>query len=322
MEMPTKKAVTDRKALAAIEPRIDSVTVSGTVPSVQIGDPIVVFGHNFSPVSAENQISITFLASPSGDDNPIPPAVAIIDIDKADPHRLVSVANWTHVNNLPAGNYLIWVTVKGKYSNSAPVNLVLPQSPQLSSPPPQPATTYGPGGNALKQGDKLLPGDFLISNNGRWQLEFRKSDGNMVLYNTQTGNGVWDIGTNGWFDGKMDSKYPSYYPSAYPLDHTDHDVMKGSADMMVVPDKLMFHYCTMRDDGNLAMVQGVVEAVYDGFGVTKDAPPEDPDYYYAIRTSELPEGQGRFFRVEDNGQICIYDKNADDCVIWRHGLAA
>ncbi len=88
---------------------------------------------------------------------------------------------------------------------------------------------------------------------------------------------------------------------------------------MIVPDLIIVHYCIMRDDGHLVMIQGVKEV---GYAAGKAVPSViDPYNGPSPWHSDNDPAPGAFFRVEDNGQICIYDANANDCVIWRHGLA-
>ncbi len=164
-------------------PRIDSVSCA--VPSVQTGDSMVIFGKNFSPHPFENLIvvSATPILPPHPGD-----LVAEIGVGKASLNRLESSGK---IPDLPAANYSVSVKVKGMYSNPVQVyfvglqwsnlvpGVVLPPNPQQC---PQAATTFGSTGNALAKGDKLLPGDFLISNNGRWRLNYNKDDGNLILF--------------------------------------------------------------------------------------------------------------------------------------------
>ncbi len=304
---------------SGILPRIDSVSCA--VPSVQTGDSIVIFGKNFSPHPFENLIVVS--ATPT---MPPPPGdlVTEIGVGKASLNRLESVAI---IDNLPPANYSVSVKVKGMYSNPVQVNFVLPQLSNPVSgvvlPPkpqqcPQPANTFGPGGNALAKGDKLLPGDFLISNNGRWRLDYNTGDGNLILHNTKTGNIVW--GADEANKIQYPNTAPGVYPPPYPFLQTDSELRSGNPEMMPVPDLMMVHYCIMRDDGHLVMIQGVEEVGYVAGG--KVPPTIDPYNGPSPWHSNNDDAPGAFFRVEDNGQICIYDQNADDCVIWRHGLAA
>ena len=148
--------------------------------------------------------------------------------------------------------------------------------------------------NTLKSGEKLVPGDYLISNNGRWKLEFRAGDGNMVFYNTVKGDPdgrVFAANTGHYFDGKLPSP-------PYPLLHSavDDNRLQGL---------LVEHYCQMRSDGALVMVQRV------------GGPPDPGDGLWQSPTTGHP---GAFLRVEDDGNVIIYDHNAKDYVIWHRGL--
>lgn len=306
-----------RTGISGYLPRIDSVSCA--VPSVQTGDSIVIFGKHFSPHPFENLIvvSATPILPPSPGD-----LVAHIGVGKSSLNRLESSEK---IPDLPAANYSVSVKVKGMYSNPVQVNFVGLQwsnpVPGVVLPPkqqcPQAATTFGPGGNALKPGDKLLPGDFLISNNGRWRLDYNKDDGNLVLSNTKNIKHVWGA------DQANKIQYPNAapaYPPPYPFSNTESELRSGNPNFMVVPDLMVVHYCIMRNDGHLFMIQGVKEV---GYVAGKMIPPAiDPYNGPSPWNSDNDDAPGAFIRVEDNGQICIYDDNAVDCVIWRHGLSA
>lgn len=158
-------------------------------------------------------------------------------------------------------------------------------------PQPQGQDTLGPG-------ETLVPGGYLLSNNGRWKLEFRDSDGNMVLYNTATGDT-----DNGRFFGTdtgniMLGKAPS---PVYPLHHV--------ASESPLVGLLFVHFCLMRNDGNFVMFQGETGS-YDPNGNTGPI----------VFQSGTSGHAGAFLKVEDDGNVVILDPSVANYVIWHRGL--
>ena len=50
--------------------------------------------------------------------------------------------------------------------------------------------------NTLVPGNSLMPNQELVSTNGKWKL-IMQTDGNLVLYRTETGFAEWSTKTNG-----------------------------------------------------------------------------------------------------------------------------
>jgi len=149
--------------------------------------------------------------------------------------------------------------------------------------------------NILEVGEMLLPGDYLISTNGRWKLEFRANDGNVVLYNTVAGDT-----DNGRFFGTDTGHTLS--SDLYPLGHF------GSGDCGVSHLQLV-HYALMRDDGNFV--------VHLGWAACPEFEGSATGLVFQSKTSGH---SGAFLRVEDDGNVVIYDQKATFNVIWHRGL--
>jgi hypothetical protein len=291
-----------------IQPRIDSVVAPGErsfelqngkdfAPDTASGDLINIFGQNFSPTPAENSIAFTVnyippdpsqgyndyelpTTPPSPDD-----VVVLIGVSQADPdgHRLEAVVNF-NPTVMPSLNgiegidgrhaYLLWVNVKGLFSN--PFLIFYSPFPQ-----PAPSNTLGPGG-------RLLPRDFLISNNGRWKLEFRAIDGVLALYDGNSGNEVFSKGQPYAFGPYLGGA--DFGPSAYPLDDSAQDINGWS------------HYCEMEAGGNFVM-----HMTNTGL----DDPP------FMTNTDGNP---GAFLRVEDDGNLVVYNQSGNKMLWNRYGV--
>lgn len=150
-------------------------------------------------------------------------------------------------------------------------------------PQPQPKNTLGPA-------QRLLPGDCLISNNGQWKLEFLAKDGNMILWNTNTGPGNKKFSTE---TTNLLKAVPNlgYYNNPYPLSNSWID-----------PYNYYCHFCEMRVDGNFVMYQGVYK------GGTMPLP--------VVFQSGTSGNNNAFLRLEDDGKLAIY-KFIPNSDIWH-----
>jgi len=151
--------------------------------------------------------------------------------------------------------------------------------------------------NILELGDEFLPGDYLISNNGRWKLEFRADDGDMVLYNTVKGDP----------DGRFFGTDTGHILSAdsYPLTHFGATECSSETNLQFVAS------AGMGKDGNFVMYQGWQSCQWPQLGVGASA------LVFQSGTSGHP---GAYLKVEDDGNIVIYDQNAAFSVIWHRGM--
>lgn len=141
-------------------------------------------------------------------------------------------------------------------------------------PPPQPQPK-----NTLWPTQQLLPTDYLISNNGQWRLDFLPKDGNMILWDTHTGNVIFNTDT-----ANLLKAVPNlgYYNNPYPLSHSWID-----------PYGYYCHFCEMRPDGNFVMYQG------EYMGGTVPLP--------VVFESGTSGHNNAYLRLEDDGKLAIYE---------------
>lgn len=168
-----------------------------------------------------------------------------------------------------------------------PPPVVKPKPPDIITVPVGPAIPWQPPPkpepqpqNTLRPGEKLLPGDYLVSNNGQWKLEFRTKDGDMIVLDAHTGNNIFSTNTVNLLPGVPQLGY--YKP--YPLSHSWID-----------PYNYYCHFCEMRTDGNFLMYQGKY------LGGTMPLP--------VVYESETSGNSNAFLRVEDDGKVAIYKFN-------------
>lgn len=129
-----------------------------------------------------------------------------------------------------AGNTAVWAT-----------NTVGAGAPPPPPPPPPGQASAQCG--AVGSNQVLARGTGMSSCNGRYRLE-HQGDGNLVLYNTQSGNAVWHTGTHGRATGNLimqsDGNLVLYTPSGTPLWHTGTNGHAGAS-------------LAIQDDGNVVV---------------------------------------------------------------------
>ena len=149
--------------------------------------------------------------------------------------------------------------------------------------------------NILQAGVWLLPGNSLISDDGRWKFEFRAADGNLVLYNTVK------CDPDGRFFGTDTGHKLS--TDQYPLGHVGETECPSASDLHFVS------YATMQADGNFVMFQGWQSCNWPTMG--------NSAIVFQSGTTGHP---GAYLKVEDDGNVVIYDPGTAINAIWHRGM--